>query len=58
MKDRKHLTATEVDKLMAVAKGSRNEARDRCLLLLIFQHALRVSQTCGLSRKRGEVSAS
>ncbi len=47
--DRKHLTATEVDKLIAAAKGSRNEARDRCLLLLMFRHGLRVSEACGLS---------
>ena len=39
--DRKHLTATEVDKLIATTKGSRNETRDRCLLLLMFRHGLR-----------------
>ena len=48
MKDRKHLTATEIDKLMAATKGSRNEARNRCLLLLMFRHGLRVSEACGL----------
>jgi hypothetical protein len=32
--DRKHLAAAEVDKLIAATKGSRNEARDRCFLLL------------------------
>lgn len=26
----------------------RNEARDRCLLLLMFRHGLRVSESCGL----------
>ncbi len=38
MKSRKHMTFFEVEKLMAVTKGSRQEARDRCLLipLLIF----------------------
>jgi type 1 fimbriae regulatory protein FimB len=46
--DRKHLTAAEVDKLLAATKGSRNEARDRCLLLLMFRHGLRVSEACGL----------
>jgi type 1 fimbriae regulatory protein FimB len=46
--DRKHLTAAEVDKLLAATKGSRNEARDRCLLLLMFRHGLRVSEACRL----------
>src|SRR5215831_12452780 len=46
--DRKHLTAREVEKLLAATKGSRNVARDRCLLLLMFRHGLRVSEACGL----------
>ena len=48
MDGRKHLVAAEVDKLLAATKGSRNKARDRCLLLLMFRHGLRVSETCGL----------
>src|SRR5271170_2155976 len=46
--DRKHLTGREVDQLLAAAKGSRNEARDRCLLLLMFRHGLRVTEACRL----------
>src|SRR6266850_7411931 len=48
MGDRKHLVSAEIDKLMEAAKGSRNAARDRCLLLLMFRHGLRVSEACGL----------
>jgi type 1 fimbriae regulatory protein FimB len=47
MGERKHLVFAEVEKLMEMAKGSRNAARDRCLLLLMFRHRLRVSEACG-----------
>jgi len=48
MSERKHLVSAEVEKLIAATKGSRNAARDRCLLLLMFRHGLRVSEACGL----------
>jgi type 1 fimbriae regulatory protein FimB len=48
MSDRKHLVSAEMDKLLAATKGSRHEARDRCLLLLMFRHGLRVSEAIGL----------
>ena len=48
MHDRKHLVSAEVEKLLEAAKDSRNAARDRCLLLLMFRHGLRVSEACGL----------
>jgi type 1 fimbriae regulatory protein FimB len=49
MRERKHLTSLEVDKLLAATQGSRNAVRDRCLLLLMFRHGLRVSEACGLT---------
>jgi type 1 fimbriae regulatory protein FimB len=48
MGDRKHLTGIEVERLIAAIKGSRNEKRDRCLVLLMYRHGLRVSEACGL----------
>ncbi|MGI6656306.1 MAG: tyrosine-type recombinase/integrase [Desulfobulbus sp.] len=48
LQSRKHLTRTEVKRLIEATKGSRNEARDRCLLLLMFRHGLRVSEACAM----------
>jgi type 1 fimbriae regulatory protein FimB len=48
MNDRKHLVSAEFDKLLAATKGGRNEARDRCLLLLMFRHGLQVPEACSL----------
>src|SRR5579863_5894985 len=46
--DRKHLTGREVERLIEATRAARNEARDRCLLLLMFRHGLRVSEACRL----------
>jgi len=46
--DRLHLTGLEVEKLIDATSGTRHEPRDRCLLLLMFKHGLRVSEACGL----------
>jgi type 1 fimbriae regulatory protein FimB len=48
MHDRQHLVSAEVEKRIAAVKGTRHEARDRCLLWLMFQHGLRVSEAGGL----------
>ncbi len=48
MSERKHLVSAEVERLIAAVKGSRNAVRDRCLMLLMFRHGLRVSEACGL----------
>jgi site-specific recombinase XerD len=47
MSDRRHLVSAEVEKLLAAVKGTRNTVRDRCLLLLMCRHGLRVSEACG-----------
>jgi type 1 fimbriae regulatory protein FimB len=57
MDERKHLVLAEVEKLMEIAKGSRHAARDRCLLLLMFRHGLRVSEACGLQLSHVDVES-
>ena len=51
--DRKRVIALEVDKLMSATKGSRHEARDRCLLFMMFRHGLRASEACVLRLDSG-----
>ena len=46
--NRKHRTSLEVEKLLAAGKGARHEARDRCLILLMFRHGLRLSEAVRL----------
>lgn len=43
MEERKHVVTIELDRFIAAAKDSRNKARDRCLMLLVFRHGLRIS---------------
>jgi len=57
MKERKHLVAIEVDRLITATKGSRNAARDRCLMLLMFRHGLRVSEACGLRLSQVDIES-
>ena len=57
MNDRKHLVLAEVEKLIAATRGNRNEARDRCLILMMFRHGLRVSEACGLQLSQVDIES-
>ena len=46
--DRKHLTRREVERLIEATKDTRNDARDRCRLVPMFRHGLRVWEACGV----------
>lgn len=47
--ERPHFTNADIDRLLTATTGSRYEIRDRCLLLLMFRHGLRVSEAVGLT---------
>ena len=55
MNDRKHLSGREFERLLEAVKGSRNEIRDRCLVLLMFRHGLRFSEACRLVLQQVDV---
>lgn len=48
LRTRSHLTETEVDKLLKVAKTGRHGKRDHLMVLMAFRHGLRVSELCDL----------
>lgn len=45
---RLYLTSQEMEKLIHATDGARNGLRDRCIILVIFFHGLRVSELTGL----------
>jgi len=45
---RTHRTGGGIEQRLVATQGSRNEARDRCLLLLRYRHGWRVSKAVGL----------
>src|SRR5438132_12002080 len=57
MSDRKHLVSAEVQKLMDATEGRCNADRDKCFLLLMFRHGLRVSEACGLQLSQGDAES-
>jgi type 1 fimbriae regulatory protein FimB len=57
MNDRKHLSGREFERLLEAVRGSRNETRDRCLVLLMFRHGLRFSEACGLVLEQVDIES-
>jgi site-specific recombinase XerD len=46
---RPHFTSGDIERLLIATRSSRHERRDRCLILLMFRHGLRVSEAVGLT---------
>ena len=57
MNDRTHLSGREFERLLEAVKGSRNEIRDHCLVLLMFRYGLRVSKACGLVLEQVDIDS-
>jgi type 1 fimbriae regulatory protein FimB/type 1 fimbriae regulatory protein FimE len=48
LRQREYLNPTEVDQLMAAAKGNRYGHRDATMILLCYRHGFRASEICDL----------
>jgi integrase len=48
LRPREYLTPTEVDQLVAAAKGNRYGHRDATMILIAYRHGLRASEVCDL----------
>ena len=48
LRSREHLTETEVEKLIEVAKDNRYGHRDATMILVAYRHGLRASEVCDL----------
>src|SRR4029077_17974236 len=48
LRTREHLTLAEVEKLIEVARGNRQGARDALMILRAFRHGLRAGEVCDL----------
>ena len=48
LRSREYLTPTEVDQLMAAAKGNRHGHRDATMLLVCYRHGFRAAEICDL----------
>lgn len=54
---RKHFTIEEVNRLLEAAKDTRNPERNRCILIMVFRHGLRVSEACKLELSQVDVAS-
>jgi integrase len=50
VRPREYLTATEIERLIAAARGRRHGHRDATMILLAYRHGLRASEVCDLTR--------
>jgi integrase len=50
VRPREYLTATEIERLIAVARSRRHGHRDATMILLAYRHGLRASEVCDLTR--------
>ena len=48
LRSREYLTPTEVDQLMAAAKGNRHGHRDATMILVCYRHGFRAAEICDL----------
>ncbi len=48
LRSREYLTPTEVDALIAAAKGNRHGHRDATMILITYRHGFRASEICDL----------
>lgn len=54
---RKHFTTEEINRLLEAAKDTRNPERNRCILIMVFRHGLRVSEACKLELSQVDVES-
>ena len=57
MDERKHLVFAEVEKLMAVTKGTPSRGPRQLFFALMFRHGLRVSEACGLVLSQVDIAS-